>query len=272
VDAVAARRRTSAGVAPVSARGSVPDLRQLTPSARSLVVGILLAMLALGAYFGARNSSVFAVRTLDIRGGTPELRDQVRTALAGEVGTSLLRVNSGVVAANVEPIPGLRSFTFDRAFPHTLRVVVHREVPVLVIRQVPGDAAYLVGASGRVIRRLPHSRLSHLPRLWVTKAVDVQVGSVLTPQLAAAATSLVPLQGAALPGGVSTVSVGKDELTLALGGGLEVRLGDAGDLRLKLAIARRILRQTGAAAAGTGYLDVSVPLRPVLSMQPQVVG
>lgn len=259
-------------MAPVPVRGSVPDVRQLTPSARSLAVGITLALLAAGAYFGARDTSVFAVQTLDVRGGNAELRGQVRDALAGELGTSLLRVNTGVVASQVDPIPGVRSFTVDRAFPHTLRVTVKREVPVLVVRQVPGRAAFLVGTSGRVIRTLPHSRLSHLPRLWVTKAVGVQVGGVLPPQLAAAATALAPLQSAALPGGVASVRVGKDELTLTLGGGLQVRLGDTGDLRLKLAIARRILSQTGAALGGTGYLDVSVPLRPVLSTEPQVAG
>jgi cell division protein FtsQ len=269
---VAARRRTTADVAPASVRGSLPDVRHLTPSARSLVVGIALALLAVCAYVGARSTSVFAVQTLDVRGGNADLRRQVRDALAGELGTSLLRVNGGVVAADVDPIPGVRSFTVDRAFPHTLRVTVTREVPVLVVRQVPGNAAFLVGASGRVIRTLPHSRLSHLPRLWVTKQVDVQVGGVLPSQLEAAATALAPLRGAALPGGVSTVSVGKDELTLTLGGGLQVRLGDTGDLRLKLAIARRILGQTGAAGGGTGYLDVSVPLRPVLSTVPQVEG
>ena len=269
---MAARRRTTADVAPASVRGSLPDVRHLTPSARSLVVGIVLAFLAVGAYFGARTTSVFAVETLDVRGGDAELRQQVRDALAAELGTSLLRVNSGVVASDVDPIPGVHSFTVDRAFPHTLRVTVRREVPVLVVRQVPGNEAFLVAASGRVIRTLPHSRLSHLPRLWVTKQVDVQVGGVLPPQLAAAATALAPLQGAALPGGVSTVRVGKDELTLTLGGGLQVRLGDTGDLRLKLAIARRILAQTGAATGGTGYLDVSVPLRPVLSTVPQVGG
>jgi len=246
-------------------RGSLPNVRQLTPSTRSLVVGIVLALLAVGAYVGARDTPVFAVRTLDVRGGDAELRAQVRDALAGELGTSLLRVNGGVVASRVDPIPGVRSFVFDRSFPHTLRVTVKREIPVLVVRQVPGKTAFLVAASGRVLRALPHPRLSHLPRLWVTKAVDVQVGSPLAPQLAAAATALAPLRGAALPGGVAAVRVGKDELTLELGGGLEVRLGDTGDLRLKLAIARRILDRTGAAAAGTGYLDVSVPLRPVLS-------
>jgi cell division protein FtsQ len=269
---VAARRRTTADVAPVPVRDSLPDLRHLTPSARSFAVGVVLALLALGAYFGARDTSVFAVQTLDVRGGNAELRAQVRDALAGELGTSLLRVNTGIVASAVDPIPGVRSFTIDRAFPHTLRVTVKREVPVLVVRQVPGRAAFLVGASGRVLRLLPHSRLSHLPRLWVTKQVPVQVGAALPTQLAAAATALAPLQGAALPGGVSSVRVGKDELTLTLGGGLQVLLGDTGDLRLKLAIARRILTQTGAALGGAGYLDVSVPLRPVLSTVPQVAG
>ena len=269
---MAARRRSTADVAPVPVRASVPDIRQLIPSGRSLAVGLLLALLAVGVFFGARDTSVFAVRTLDVRGGTPELRAQVRAALAGEVGRSLLRVSSGAVAAQVVPIPDVRSFTYDRAFPHTLRVVVRREVPVLVVRRVPGREAFLVGASGRVIRTLPHSRLSHMPRLWVTKAVDVEVGSPLPPTLAAAATALAPLRGAGLPGGVAAVRVGKDELTMQLGGGLEVRLGDTGDLRLKLAIARRILRATDAVAGGSGYLDVSVPLRPVLSTEPQVAG
>ena len=66
------------------------------------------------------------------------------------------------------------------------------------------------------------------------------------------------------------VSDGK-QLSLVLGGGFEVRLGDVGDLRLKLAIARRILHMTGAGNGG-GYVDVSVPERPVLSSNSQVGG
>jgi hypothetical protein len=66
--------------------------------------------------------------------------------------------------------------------------------------------------------------------------------------------------------------VGRDELTLTLGHGLQVLLGDASALRLKLTIARRILALTNAAAAGTGYVDVSVPERPVLSPNSQVGG
>ena len=52
-----------------------------------------------------------------------------------------------------------------------------------------------------------------------------------------------------------------------LASGFELRLGDAGDVRLKLAIARRIFRIAGIGPTSVGYLDVSVPERPVLEHQ-----
>jgi hypothetical protein len=164
----------------------------------------------------------------------------------------------------------VRSFRYDRAFPNTLRVVLRPEQPVLVLRT--GADAYLVAATGRVIRTLAHPHLSHLPRLYVArKDLQVRVGEPLPATVGAAATALAPLQGAPLPGGVRLVRGGK-ELTLVLGGGLEVRLGDQGDLQLKLAIARRILRAAATSATAGDYLDVSVPERPVLFLKSQVVG
>ncbi|MBA2384629.1 MAG: hypothetical protein H0V68_08220 [Actinobacteria bacterium] len=50
------------------------------------------------------------------------------------------------------------------------------------------------------------------------------------------------------------------ELTLLLRPGLELRLGDGTDRDVKLEVARRILP---ALEEGVGYLDVSVPERPV---------
>ena len=265
----AARRRPSARTAVLPARRRVPELGRLAPSGRSILIGLALLLAAVGAYVGARETAVFAVRTVEVRGGTPALRADVRKALAAELGQSLVRVDGGSIGAALAPIPGVHSFTYDRAFPHTLRVVVRPEEPVLVLRQ--SSAAYLVAASGKVVRTLAHPRLSSLPRLWVTKDLAVRVGETLPPGAASAASALALLRGAPLPGGVRQARAGK-ELTLVLGGGLELRLGDTGDLRLKLAIARRILRATAAAATGGGYLDVSVPERPVLSTNSQVVG
>lgn len=262
---MAARKRSTARIAVLPARLGAPDLARIAPSGRSLLVGLALVVLAAGSYFVARETSVFAVQTVDVRGGTPLLRAQVRAALAPAVGRSLLKVDGDTVARAVTPLPGVRSFTFDRSFPHTLRVLVRQEQPAFILRRVPGKDAFLVAGSGRVIRLLPHARRSSLPRLWVTKEVHVVVGDRLGVGPTQVAAALTLLRGAPLPGGVKDVRAGPKELTLLLQGGLELRLGDGGDLRLKLAIARKILRRTGAAGVAGGYLDVSVPERPVLS-------
>jgi cell division septal protein FtsQ len=266
---VAARKRSNARAARLPVRRAAPSLASIAPSGRSLATGIALLLLAVGAYAVARGTSIFAVRTVEIRGGTPALQAQVRGALKDEVGQSLLKVDGTSLARRVEPLPGVRSFEYDRSFPSTLRVVITPERPVLVLRR--GREAFLVSTTGRVVAPMPHPRLSHLPRLWAPRDVDVSVGRSLPAALLPAAIALAPLRAAPLPTGVRTIRAGK-ELTITLGSGLEVRLGDSTDVRLKLAIARKILLETGAAAAGGGYVDVSVPERPVLSPNSQPAG
>ena len=58
------------------------------------------------------------------------------------------------------------------------------------------------------------------------------------------------------------------ELTFVLGSGLEVRFGDASGLAAKVAVARTILPEAGP----VGYLDVSVPERPVTGGNLKVAG
>lgn len=268
---MAARRRTTSRLAVLPARPQLPELGRLLPSVRSLVVGFAIVAFAVAAYLVARETSLFALQTIDVRGGTPQVRAEVAGALHDELGTSLLRVGDADLARRLDALPDVASFTFDRSFPHTLTVVVHREVPALVVRQVPGKNAFLVAATGRVLRPLRNPMLSHLPRLWVTQAVPVDVGQNLPARVAGAAAAAAFAHSVHLPSGVSTIRATSSGLTLALGNGVEVRLGDDGDLRLKLAIARRILRLLGGPGA-TGYVDVSVPERPVADSNPQVAG
>ncbi|MDX6487292.1 MAG: cell division protein FtsQ, partial [Gaiellaceae bacterium] len=260
---MAARKRSTSRTAVLPARRAAPSfpLTRLAPSGRSVLIGLALFALAVGGYLAARETSIFAVRTIEIRGGDQTLQAQVKAALAGEVGQSLMKIDGNSLGRHIAPLPGVRSFQYDRAFPNTLRIVLRPEQPVLVLRS--GADAYLVASTSRVIRKMAHPRLSHLPRLYVARGdAQVKVGEPLPAALGAAATALAPLQGAPLPGGVRLVRGGKEELTLVLGSGLEVRLGDHGDLQLKLAIARRILHATSATATGGDYLDVSVPERP----------
>jgi cell division septal protein FtsQ len=270
VGRVAARRRTTARTAVLPVRRSVLELARFAPSGRSVIVGVVLLLLAVGGYFAARDTSLFAVRAIDVRGGTPALRSEVRVALAAETGQSLLRVDSSALDNRLSALSGLRSFSYDRAFPHTLRVVVRAERPVLVLRQ--GSDAYLVAMGGRVLRPLAHPQLSSLPRLYVKKDVKIAVGETPSDAVAAGAAAAAVVRSAVLPGGAHFVDVAAHDLTVRLGAAFELRLGDASDLRLKIAIARRILAVSPGVTAGSGYLDVSVPERPVLAPNSQVGG
>jgi cell division protein FtsQ len=268
---VAARRRATARAAVLPARRGAPSLTRFVPSARSVAAGVAIFAAAAGAYAGARETSVFAVRTLDVRGGSPRVQAQVRAALRPELGRSLVRVDGDELERRLAAVPDVLAMRYDRAFPNTLRVVVTPERPVLLLRR--HKSAWVVSARGRVLRRIDRPRLSSLPRVWVPGAAKVEVGKRLAPgDGGLAAVALAPLAGGRFPGGVHMVRAGPKELTLVLWSGVEVRLGGVGDLRLKYTIARHILRALGDAAAGQ-YVDVSVPERPVVGpLNPQVGG
>jgi cell division protein FtsQ len=249
----------------------VVDVRRLAPSARSLAVGVAVFALAVGAYFAARATSVFALERLDVVGGTPRVRQHVLAALRPELGRSLLNIDGAVLNRRLASVPDVQSVRFDRAFPHTLRVVVTPERPALLLRR--GADGWVVSARGRVLRPVKNTHVSRLPRMWVPGETTVAVGAIIgTDSGARAAAAAAALVRGRLPADVQFVRAGPRELTLVLRSHTEVRLGDLGDMRLKLAIARRILLAVGVEILG-GYIDVSVPERPVVAgLNPQVEG
>ena len=220
--------------------------------------------LAGALYAAALETSVFAVRKLEIVGGNAQEQSELRAALAPELGRSLLRVGAGEIDRQVAKRSDLVKVSFDREFPSTLKLRITPERPVMLLRRQ--NDTWLVSARGRVIRELKSPRLSSLPRTYVKQGTQISVGETLPARdggLAAAA--LAPLSRGTFPSAVRFVRETPSELTLVLASRLQIRLGSVGDLQLKLAIARRILKRVGATSATTGYLDVSVPERPVIA-------
>ena len=240
---------------------------RLVPSGRSLLAGLGLVVIGVGCYVGVRTTSAFGVTEIEVRGAPPAVTAEVRAALAPLLGKSLLDVRGSEVEQRVEAIPAVASATYDRAFPHALVVVVRPEHPIAVLRS--GAESWLLSARGRILRPLVHGAQARLPRLWVTRDLEVVVGEHIEhPALARALGVLVPLVEEGFPARVRTVRT-EGELTLVLASGLELRLGDETDLELKLAVAQRLLPLLSETSA---YLDISVPERPVSPAEPQVSG
>lgn len=253
-----ARAASAAVSVPRSAGGDRLELLRFVPSGRSLLVGFLLLLTGLGLYAAARATSAFAIDEIAVRGASPEVAAEVRKALAPALGESLLGLDLNELAQRAERVPMVAAASFDRGFPHTLEVAVVPEVPVAVLRQ--GSSSWLAAAGGRIVGELPQGARPALPRVWLKRTVDVRVGESLRgPQLLAVA-AVAPLVDEPLPAAVNAVVAGSDGLTLELRSGIDVRLGDTSDLAVKLEVARRVLPQLGDLR---GYLDVSVPERPV---------
>ena len=69
-------------------------LLRVLPSGRALLVATALVLIAAGLYGVARETSMFAVRAVDVQGAPPALAAQVRAALRPVAGTNLLALKA----------------------------------------------------------------------------------------------------------------------------------------------------------------------------------
>jgi cell division protein FtsQ len=250
-----ARAKTAAAELPERRRH---ELRRLLPSGPSLLAGFLLLALGVASYGIARETSVFEIRRIEVVGAPPDVRARVHAALSELEGTSLVGLGAADLDRRIAALPDVVGVTHDRAFPHTLRVYVLPEQPLLVLRR--GADSWLVSARARIVRPLERGALPRLPRVWVARSVEVGVGDTLADTSARRAVRALALARQELDARVHVVRLGPAETTLVLRSGVELRLGREQDLRLKLAVAAQVLPRLGA---GATYLDVAVPERPV---------
>src|SRR4029077_5234246 len=81
--------RANAATLPWRVRLPHPSLREwprrLAPTRRSLALGFGILALALGAYLVSRETSLFAIGRIEVKGGSPEIAAQVRQALGSRL-------------------------------------------------------------------------------------------------------------------------------------------------------------------------------------------
>ena len=264
------RARTASVVVPFPRTdpGDRLELGRLVPSGRVLLLSFAALAGTLLALVIARETSLFGVSSIEVTGASPGVARQVERALANRSGSSLVGLDLGAARSDVLSLSTVAGVSFDRAFPHTLRVTVDPERPVAVARQ--GVAAYVLSERGRVMARVDRHAKPGLARLWVAKDVTLEKGAIVDGDLRVAVAAVAPLAGSRFPGRVVSLTTASDQLTLRLRSGLELRLGGLRDVGLKLAVAARVIPRL---PDGAGYLDVSVPDRPVAgpaTLDPQV--
>jgi cell division protein FtsQ len=231
----------------------------------------LLALL----YLGARETPVFAVRTVEVDGAPATVRQAILESLEETRGTSLVSLDGDAVVRRLEALPSVQSVTYDRAFPHTLRLVVVPEKPVAVVNQASN--LWIVSVRGRIIGGTSAAEAPDLPRVRYLPDAPLTAGQFVADD--ATKTILAALSEAPrrMPLPIHSARLEDGELTLVLAGEGETRplllLGESVDVGTKLRVAALVLRKLGYEERDAlAYLDVTLPDRPVASTNPIVSG
>jgi cell division septal protein FtsQ len=266
--AVPRSRRARAAVLPFPGSERIRGFKVTLslPSGRALLLGFALLGGGALAYLGARESSLFALRNFQITGAPPQVAAHVEKALEPMRGRSLLALNQGEIEQRLMGLSDVAAVSLDRDFPHTLRVFVTPAHSIAVLRR--GMSAWIVSSDGRVIRPAGLFAAPKLPRIWIPSSENVDVGQPLpNPDAARALRALAIARAARFARRIAVVRASDRELTFVLSQGPELRFGDATALPLKLAVATRMLPFV---IRTSGYIDVTVPTRPIAGGNPKV--
>jgi cell division septal protein FtsQ len=239
--------------------------------ARPTAITILVLGCLVAAYVLARQTSLFAVRAVDVTGAPPSVVRDVERVTASVRGTSLVALDRGALERRLLALPSVVAVRVDRAFPSRLDIEVVPEHPAAVVRA--GRRAWVVSRRGRVVRAVGIGAFSKLARIWLPSATHLTPGTTINRDEQALALRALVLVPAGFPAKVSSARDESGDIVFVLGDGVELRLGPRDELRLKLRVAARILATVPPRElARIDYLDVGTPERVVAGIKSQVGG
>jgi cell division protein FtsQ len=219
------------------------------------LIVVVAGALAIGYFGWLRDSSLVAVRDVEVEGVDGADSQRIAAALTGAArDMTTLHVRQDDLKDAVRQFPTVASVSADPSFPHGLTVHVTERRPVLIASD--GDREVAVAADGSLLPgvevkgdELPGLRVDRLP------AEGRLSGDPLSEARAvgAAPGPLRPL--------VADVDLsGEYGIVLTMRGGIELRFGAGAGLEQKWAAVAAILADEQL--TGISYLDVRVPERP----------
>ncbi len=220
---------------------------------RLLLLAVVLAGLGYGGWMWLRDSSLAAVRDVEVTGATSSEEARVRAALdsAGRDMTTL-HVREQALRSAVAQFSSVASLQVQSDFPHTLRIRVLEHTPVAVL--VSGDEEIAASGDGLLLKGvvadgdLPVIRMDGVPA--GDRVQNANTKTALT--LAATAPDEIRRR-------IDRLWTGPRGMMLALVDGPDLIFGDASDARNKWLAVTRVLADPSS--AGATYLDVRIPER-----------
>jgi cell division protein FtsQ len=193
-------------------------------------------------------SSVFGVRTVEVRGVHVLTTDQVRAAADIGNGTPLVRLDTSAITRRIERLPEVASAQVSTSFPSTVVIMVEERVAVgYALRNGHPVLVDRTGAEYRQVDHpptgLPHFVLPTGDQQRPTAAAVAAVASALPPPIARHVQSITALN--------------PSRITLLLSGDRLVQWGSSDQTELKARLLPALLRRP------VGSVDLTDPNQPI---------
>jgi cell division protein FtsQ len=225
---------------------------------RVIDAGLVLGVAAL--FVGALRTPLLQVRALRVSGTAETPTAQVLQRAGIRKGQQLVDVHLGSAADRIAALPWVGRVQLHRGLDGTVTIRVTERTPAAVVGE--GDGTLVVDADGRVLARATDvpSVAAELVRVAGLPA-DLEPGAFL-PGRPQDALALAQRLGAAVPGAIAEVSVGRS-LIASLAQGGRVTFGDRSHLPAKLRSLQTMLDEVDLTCLDV--LDLRVPASPVLT-------
>lgn len=213
-----------------------------------IIVGAMTVVIAVVATWLVAFSSVFGVRSVDVRGVHVLTADQVRAAADISNGTPLVRLDTTAITRRVEQLPEVASAQVSTSFPSTVVIMVEERVAVgYALRNGHPVLVDRTGAEYRTVNH-PPTGLPHLV---------LPTGDQQQPTAAAVAAVAGALPAAVARQVRSIDALNPSRITLVLDGHRLVQWGSSEQTALKARLLPTLLRHA------VGYVDLTDPSQPV---------
>ncbi len=208
-DAGEGRRSGRVGAHPT--RGAIRTRRRLRrPTLNGARAGALLGLLAAaGSIYGLASRPTFVLDRVELPALTWTSEADLAAAVATPLGTNLIQLRTGPIAARVRALPGVAAATVFVSLPDTLVVEVTERSAV--VAWAVGDASYLVDRTGVVFASVGRGEVADGDLRTIDDrragSAALAVGSVLDPIDLDAATRLGSIVPADLDSQASDLEV-----------------------------------------------------------------
>lgn len=228
---------------------------------RLAFLAIIAAALAAGYFLWLRDSSIVAVKEVEVSGAKSNT-ERVRRALelaAAEMTT--LNVREGELRAAVAHVPTVKSLRTKTSFPNGLTIRVIEHVPVAMARG--GGRTVPVAADGTVLVGLTvaDTKGKRLPSVKVSRPTAARLEGPALAQARVLGAAPAPLRSR-----LGRATMGRRGITVEARNGVKLLFGESSRAVAKWAAATRILADPESSSLS--YIDLRVPGRPAVGGLP----